>query len=51
MGLSPFEVLHKDLNEVFELYVLCAIKESKAKKSTNNNKGDTWVTSKTANWH
>ena len=53
MGLSPFEVLHTDLNDVLNLYVNCVIKDSKENKEKNKTKdrGDEWVTSTTANWH
>ena len=52
MGLSPFEVLRADLEDVIDLYVKCIIHDSKDEKNKNNkNNGDVWLTSKTANWH
>ena len=51
MGLSPFEVLHTDLNDVLDLYVNCVIKDSKENKNKTNDRGDQWLTSNTANWH
>ena len=52
MGLSPFEVLHADLEDVLDLYVNTVIKDSKENKETNNRgEHDEWVTSKNASWH
>lgn len=51
MGLSPFEVLHTDLEDVLDLYVNCVIKDSKENKTNNRGNQDEWVTSKNASWH
>lgn len=50
MGLSPFEVLKTDLSDVLDLYVNCIIHD-RNENPNNNNEGDQWLTSKTANWH
>lgn len=49
-GLSPFEVLNTEIEEVFDLYVDCVIHDVKEKKKGNNNE-EVWVTSKNATWH
>lgn len=47
-GLSPFEVMNTDLEDVYSLYVDVAIHDYKAQ----NKKADgVWVTSQTATWH
>lgn len=48
MGLSPFEVLNTNLEDVLDLYVNCVIHESKNK---TNKEGDQWLTSNNASWH
>lgn len=46
-GLSPFEVMNSDMEDVYCLYVDVVIHDYKEK-----HKGDgVWVTSKTATWH
>jgi hypothetical protein len=49
MGLSPFEILKADLEEVFELYVKCVTHDFKEKKNKNDEEVQ-WVTSKNATW-
>lgn len=48
MGLSPFEVINADLEDVFNLYVDCIIH---ARREKGQNSNDEWVTSKNATWH
>lgn len=47
-GLSPFEIMNTELQDVYDLYVDVAIHTYKAKKKEN---AGVWVTSKTATWH
>lgn len=49
-GLSPFEIMNTEINDVYDLYVDVAIHNYKAKQKGNPNDG-VWVTSKTATWH
>ncbi len=49
-GLSPFEIMNTDLNDVYDLYVDVAIHNYKKNKKGDPNAG-VWVTSKTATWH
>lgn len=48
LGLSPFEVLNSDIEDVYELYVDVIIHDWKEK---NPQQQPVWVTSKTATWH
>lgn len=49
-GLSPFEVMNSDLQDVYDLYVDAAIAAHKKSKNNNSNNA-VWVNSKTATWH
>lgn len=50
MGLSPFEVMNADLEDVYSLYVDVIIHDNKEKKTPTRSETE-WVTSKTATWH
>lgn len=50
-GLSPFEVMHSDLRDVYDLYVDVAIHDYKEKTKSENKTDGVFVTSKTATWH
>ena len=45
MALSPLDILNADMEQVFDLYVSCAIYDTRKKKR------ESWVTSKTATWY
>lgn len=45
VSLSPLDILNADMEQIFDLYVTCAIYDHKKKKR------ESWVTSKTAAWY
>ena len=49
-GLNPFEVIKKDLAEVYDLFVDSLIHDNK-EKNNEKEQGDVWLTSQTASWH
>lgn len=53
-GLSPFDILNNDLEDVYNMCVDLAIstyKKNKDNKTIKNKDNAVWVTSKTATWH
>lgn len=49
MGLSPFECMNAPLDQVYDLYVYCVLKDTKSKN--NSNEKIEWVNSTNATWH
>lgn len=49
-GLSPFEVMNTDLEDVYALYVDVIIHDYKENKEKPHSQSE-WVTSATATWH
>lgn len=49
-GLSPFEVMNTDLQDVYTLYVDVIIHDNRIKK-TQTHANEVWVTSENATWH